>query len=536
MNRVFRFVYDINPSGAHDLTTWASIFAYLIYVPNPLLDLQTVFRMKTYLWTSLLGAYGIAEVNIFGFYGAFGFFNPLNPDATVPAFAYVGPVPIRNVAFNSAIPGVQTWQQFANNPAFGGAIKDFFAHPFARQNNQPNGDITMWTGLDRFQRYTIVVNFIRAVTSLAVQKFAITNNQRNQVVGFATMLREQYVQYGQYTLYMENVVRPINRLGIFDFDSGEVPQNLEINYDKFLALTVKMNYFRADFVNTWYKTVAWSTAVKVEIGLAFNIYLHYWRNDNYYSDVNRTRNVIQSRGDLMDFLKPVMSEYRQLLSTDEALWVFDNLPMYMSVTPPVNDPNIIGADILGLAQNVDIYREVMIDLESECGYVSQVVFNGLSDVRAGNGMQYICTASDIGLNPIVRRDFTSDYDPNPSRIDSDDMDFYPIARTVIKFVDSPHFTDEDTIKIINQLRDGNSIVEVPIYVRWASNSNIFTDLILTKPPLVMARESQNLVLMTNADDDRDATALVRFFNNRMDDVKFACASDFDTFFKSIRIH
>lgn len=533
MSKVFKFVYDINPSGAYDLTTWASIFAYLIYTPQPLLDPETVFKMKTYLWNTFLGAYSVRAAGG-GNIGGYQFFDPNNPDVTIADFAVQNIAVRGDVPFNSAFAGITDFQGFAASNAQG-IVANFFRYNFAPLPNGVNGDIVLYPGLGRYFRYTLVLNFIRAVGSLDVFRYAINNNQRNQVIGFSSMIRNQYVQYSQFTLYLANVVQPINRLLIFDFDSGEVKQNLEINYDKFLALTVKLDYFRADFVNTWYRISAWAVAIKVEIGMIYNLYAKYWDDANYYANVNRGVPVMISRGDLSDFLKPVIDLYKVLFSTEEALWVFEKLPTYMKVTPLAGVPaNVRNYDVLDFEGEINLIRDEIRAEEELCGYVSSVVFGGISAVNAGQGMQYISLAANVGLGNATRFQFSSDYDPTPVIITSDDPFFTPIGRVCPKLNTDPNFLG-DTMSLVQSLRDGNSINEIPLYYRWAVNSNLYYDNLISKPPLIMPITAENF------ENINDVSALVQndnieFYNNSIEDVKFTSSKDFDTFFKSVRIH
>jgi hypothetical protein len=533
MDNIFRLTYDINPRAARDLTKWTSIVCYLIYTPSPLLDPATVQSMKEYLFSTFLSSWKIGPVvrgpGGAGLYGKYGHFDPTR-NSLLQRYALETAAPLASTGFPISTYWAN-WETLVQQVA-GGAIKEFFEYDFGPKGNDQFNKKILFEG-NFYNRYVVVLNFLRCINEFAFVKGTLTTGQNNIVGGLALVIQNQEDAYYEYCKFLTEAVDEVIKLGLWRFNSNEQKQSLDISYDKFLSMTVKLHMFSADFVNTWYRTVAWSNAVKVESGIAMNLILIYMQNTNYYANTRRHTGVFPSRGEVYDFIKPFLECYKSLFTTDVAQEIMRTFPQTANVEDPTVDIDILNGDVLGLRQLIPYCRDYIKYYEEESGYIDEIGFLALTTISSGEAMSYRCYASDVKIASKIlkRKDVVRDSHLTPHKIKSDDAE-YPSFRVVLKFNTDNLYMGQDYAKIYEQLQLGNSTIDIPLVCRWAANSGYYKDLIIMRPPIAMPFYSQNFgpIRISELINEND---VITYFNNSISDVIFTGSEEFDKILISV---
>jgi len=544
LSSMFRMVFDIGPYNSMDLSMIIKCMAYLLYTPQPLIDAGSVQNIKAYLWKNYLGVFTQKEGQ------RYERWDSNDPNSTVADVCISGVnmrglqnVPLNRMRTNENSKDVDNpalnftgnssnWEQFASSPARG-PIAEFFRYDFP-QRDTTSGINVLYEGSERMFRFDLIINFVGAVNAFPVYHGAIRNTDKNTLVGFWKLLKNQYVCYGEMTKYMTIAVDVICDLGITDFRPSQVPEALEIDYIQLFAVTTKLNFFTADFKMPYHKIKLWSAAVKVELGVCLNLYRYFWSKERNYTK------VLISRSEVATFLEPIMALFRPLFTTDLAIWVFENAPSYMKVEPVFPEPEVEAYDLLDFFSELPHAENLMRGEEVKCGYMNSITYNAISSLNIGAGLAYKILGSDmqdgVQLQTKTRRDFimsTKDI-TQPLIIKSIDDD-YPCFRTSLCWMGPEQTMAPDDRTIISEIREGNKVIDVPVYVKWASSSAYFNDPIQYRPPSVMPVSFINFNKVETDLGGVNVRDTVRFYNNGMEDMVFTKDSDIDKFFEVSRL-
>lgn len=534
MSDVYKLSYDTVVFEGLDLVKVVNILSYLMYIPSPLIDPLTVDNMKSYLYSVFMGAYKLSNrnnnLNVKPFKG----FDANQPNILQNIFAmtFGAPIPIADDSpLNFLAP---TWADFLNL-GIGGPIFDFFNHRFGPRA-RVNGQSICYEGVGRYQRFSLVTNFLLAVTAFDILNNAMTSSVRGNFKGTSNMFRDQYLVYSQFTLYLTNVTNKIEDMRFFSYTTALAKVDLDLNYMKLFALTAKMGYFDAGFKNTMYKVYAWSDAVRVELSQILILFRKYWENDSYYADVARAGAFVK-KSDLRKFIEQIVTPYRSLFTTDIALWVFDNISTYMRTDLPFVGGQLGIQDLYEFDDLIESARADVFFAERQSGYRFSVAYNCLNDVNAGRGLLYNMSAITDNVAIVSRREFLTLNTRLSSVITSSD-DTYPCFRIRNNFINDVDFYPIQK-DLLADIREGNKLVDIPAFTRWTIHQNEEEDFLITNPPLFMPIEiSDNpLFEINNLQYLNDGTPANSnsFINNSTDDFIFTGSDNFDTFFHSIRI-
>jgi hypothetical protein len=533
MPGMYRFGLNFNFQGALDIKNVTNIMSYLMYVPATMLDARSVASMKDYLWRKLLGSF------VWSRNATCVIFNSQNPGLTaggvsmrrIGANAIAGPL---NAEFNS-------WELYVT--ALAGApgvspIEQFFSFPFTPRDAR-NGRNILFLGPTRYRRYELCLNFISAVTSFSVQNGLITTGQKNQMVGLGNTILNQFIGYGEYTRYMTATVDYVMSLGLSSFGAHGGIHDLELSPTSFFAMTVKMNAFQADFSSAFYKSIAWSKAVKAEIGIVLNVFEYFFNTANYWASFYRER-----RSTLVDFVKPFINKFKIYATTDIAKWVWEN---YLEVmyTLDVRNADVVLFDLLDFGAG---FNDILVRIEARelaCGYRESIAINLPAANVTGPGLAYGIHVSNTDPAPFTytRRELSNSITNavRPSVVNSRTMvnntqEHWRSFRIIPTELTSDTQIDQTSIK--HALETSSALVEIPYYYRWAFNANIFADSITTKHPMYMPYGNVTnffgriLVVDLGAEAN---THRVQYFKNEPEDILYQGSNNMDTFFEMVQL-
>lgn len=520
MSSLYQFTYDVNSNGGFNLTTLLSCFSYLMYVPNSLMDMQTVHHMKTYIWLHLLGCFKYAEAGRGNEVQCYHF---RSVDPTVNT--------LRNAFdFNDAVVGQRlnraytTWTQYLANAVPGNGIYEFFAYGFPRID-PIIGFNDLYEGADHAMRFSLCVNLLTSVSAYGVTNGTISTPTKNTIIGFIDVLRNQFDAYVQMAGYMNTCVDYMMSVGINNFGNGPFKYDLPIEPNKLLSMSVKLDSFSADYKMSFHNILAWGNAVKFEIGFCMTLFRYLWSDQKYWVV------YLVSNHRIREFLGPIKDGFKHYMTTDIGKWVFDNLWLHINKQTIVPDPLIDAWNLLDLFTEIDGIEASIKLLETNCGYSLTVGHNLPVKLNSAGDLDYILTGDTDVQWPIVRRLQAYIAPDIPTCILQTDDNEFPCFRVRPKLKSGNDSIDANN-SVLDLIREGQGVVDIPLYYRLYLTGHLNMDGAVKNPPLILPiatfpMRSPSIAEMTPGGLPGST---VEYYHHDKSDIIFSGSSDLNTIF------